>query len=77
MDISTATVKQFILKKPSGSVVTKTASFDTDGTDGVLKYETVADDLDEDGTWQLQVRLVMTGTWKSSITTFTVKENLA
>lgn len=38
VDISTYTTRQFIFTKPDGTEVTKTATFDTDGTNGVLRY---------------------------------------
>lgn len=60
VNISAATTKQIKFKKPSGTVVTKDGAFVTDGTDGKLRYTTVADDLDEDGKWYLQVYLVLT-----------------
>lgn len=62
VDISSATVtKQIKFKKPSGTVVTKNGVFVTDGTDGKLRYTSIADDLDEAGKWYLQVYLILTG----------------
>lgn len=76
-DISYAETKQFIFRKPSGTTLTKTAIFDTNGTDGVLKYTTVATDLDEVGIWKLQARVAATGNDKrSDVTTFKVVENM-
>jgi len=43
--ISTATVKRILITKPNNTVLTKTASFLTDGTDGKLTWTTIADDL--------------------------------
>jgi len=77
VDISSATVKQIKLYKPSGTVVTKTASFTTDGTDGKLEYTCTTSDLDEVGTWQSQVYLEMSGwTGHSDKQTFQVYDNL-
>lgn len=77
VDISGATTKQLIFKKPSGDKLTKSASFYTDGTDGILTYTTVSGDLDEIGTWKLQGYVVLaSGSWKSDIHTFTVHRNL-
>lgn len=77
VNISTATTRQFKFKKPSGIVVTKTAGFVTDGTDGQLRYVTAADDLDEAGSWDLQVYLVITGwTGHSDVGNFRVYPNL-
>ena len=41
VNVSTATTKQIILKKPSGTKLTKDASFFTDGSDGIITYTTV------------------------------------
>ena len=77
IDISTATVKQIIFKKPSGTSVTQTASFYTDGTDGQIVYASVDGDLDETGTWKLQGAITMSsGSWHSSIVSFSVSCNL-
>lgn len=78
VDISSATAKTITFKKPSsGTTVVKTASFFTDGTDGILKYVTLAADLDEVGTWRLQAYVSLsTGSWYSSINSFTVACNL-
>ena len=77
LDISSATVTELIFKKPSGTVVTQTAGFTTDGTDGKIQYITIAADIDEFGTWHLQARIVMpSGTWKSDVGHFVVASNL-
>ena len=77
VDISSATVKQIKLRAPSGTVLTKDASFTTDGTDGKLEYTCIVSDLDEVGTWQSQVYLEMSGwTGHSDIQRFQVYDNL-
>lgn len=77
LDVSTATTLQFILLSPSDVTKTKTAVFDTDGTDGKIKYTTINGDLDEPGTWKLQARIVMGGgDWKSDVTSFRVYANI-
>jgi hypothetical protein len=77
VDISTATTKQLIFTKPSGTKVTKSASFFTTGTDGILTYTTVSGDLDEIGTWQFQGYVVIgTNEFTSTIDTFKVERNL-
>jgi len=77
VNISAATTKEMIFKKSSGTVVTKTASFYTDGTDGKLVYATVDGDLDEVGTWKVQAFVTLTdGSWHSSIQSFAVACNL-
>jgi hypothetical protein len=77
LDVSGATTLQLIFKSPSGTSSTKTASLNTDGTDGKIKYTTVSGDLNETGTWRLQAYVVIgSGTWRSEVDTFKVYENL-
>jgi hypothetical protein len=77
VNISSATVKQIIFQKPTGEVLTKTAIFSTDGTDGKLRYITVANDLDLAGTWKIQAKVVLpSGTWSSNVDKFKVYSNL-
>lgn len=54
-DVSTATSVKFRFRKPSGTEVSKTGSLKTDGTDGKVRYISVANDFDEIGTWRYQV----------------------
>ena len=77
VDISSASTKQIIIKKPSGTVLTKNASFETDGTNGQINYTIIATDLDEVGTYQLQGKVIITdGTFRTDITKFKVHRNL-
>ena len=77
VDISSATTKQLIFKKPSGAKLTKAAAFNTDGTDGKIRYNVAADDLDEVGSYKLQGKVVISdGTFYTDITTFKVYRNL-
>lgn len=78
-DISSYTTKQFIFKKPvSGDLLTVTASFYTDGTDGKLYYDTVSGNLNEEGVWKLQVYIHdgVSNYRKSNVGTFRVFPNL-
>jgi hypothetical protein len=59
VDISTATVMEFDFKKKDGSTFTVDAEWDTDGTDGVMEYITVEDDIDQLGKWSVQPYLEM------------------
>jgi len=54
VDISAATTKNFLFRKPDASVLTKTATFVTDGTDGQLTYTTLSTDIDAIGIWTIQ-----------------------
>lgn len=77
LDISGATTKQIILLKPGGDKLTKTASFYTDGSDGIIQYTTVEGDIDEVGRWQIQGSIVTSGgEWKTDISNFKVLRNL-
>lgn len=77
VDLSSASVRQIIFRKPSGTKLTVTGALVTDGTDGKIEYITEAGDLDEVGEWKVQVYLVFpTGGWRSEIGTFRVNANL-
>ena len=78
-DISSFTsTLQIILKAPSSKIVTKTAAFKTDGTDGIVTATLADGDIDEDGEWKIQARLTKSGADIRTVpTTFTVNENLS
>lgn len=57
LDVSTATAKTLKIERPDGTVLSKTASFTTDGTDGQLEYSTISGDLDQPGEWRGQFYL--------------------
>lgn len=77
VDISTATTKKIVFKKPSGTKLTYDTAFVSDGTDGKIKYNVVAGDLDEVGTYKLQSYVVISdGTFYTDITSFKVYRNL-
>lgn len=77
VDLSSATTLQIIFRKTDGTTVTKTASFSTDGTDGKIRYQSVAGDFNVAGPWRVQARVVMGGKdLKSSVAEFSVLENL-
>jgi methionine-rich copper-binding protein CopC len=77
VNISSASTKEIIIQKPSGTKITATATFDSDGTDGKIYYVTVADDLDEAGSYKLQGKVIISdGTFYTDITSFKVHRNL-
>ncbi|MEE9593247.1 MAG: hypothetical protein V3W28_06685 [Thermoplasmata archaeon] len=77
IDVSSATTQEIILRKPDGTVVTKTSVFTTDGTDGKIEYVTIADDLDAVGSWQAQANIVLPSeAWRSAVASFRVRANL-
>ena len=77
VDISSATVKEMVFGKPDGTSLVVTASFKSDGEDGILEYATVDGDLDQDGLWYVQGYVEMP-TWEghSSAEKLTVHETL-
>jgi hypothetical protein len=85
VNISTATTKQLIFRKPNGIEVTKAAAFVDDGADGEIEYDpdddVALDDpgdfLDVAGPWKVQGRVVMAGrTYSSDVHRFEVHPNL-
>lgn len=77
VSLSSATTKQIILKKPDGTKLTKSATFSSDGADGIMYYDTVSGDLDVAGVWKLQGKVVITaGTFSTDIYSFKVHRNL-
>jgi hypothetical protein len=73
VDISTATVKQFRLRKPDKTFVSKTATFSAGGTDGRIQYTLVAGDIDQAGRWEIEAYVEMpSGKWYSQTNEFFV-----
>lgn len=62
VNISSASFKRIEIRKPSGTVVTLTGSFFTDGTDGKLYCVTTTDTLDEVGAYRAAMSLTI-GSW--------------
>ena len=78
VDISTASTKQLIFKKPGGTILTKSTSFVTDGTDGKMQYVSVDGDLSDDGVWKMKGKVIIGGnTFSTDITSFKVYRNLS
>ena len=76
-DISGASTKQIHFRKPSSSTLTKTASFETDGSNGQMYYTTVDGDIDEVGEWEAQVFLDWGASeFRSNVVRFHVYNNL-
>jgi hypothetical protein len=72
-----AEAKTIYLLKPDNTLIVCEAEFKTDGVDGIIRYVTVANDLDQLGKWKIQARVnLSSGTWSSDINTFKVHDNL-
>lgn len=61
IDVSVAATKQLRFTKPDGTVVTKTASFTTNGLDGQIQYTAEASFLNQSGFWNYEGYIVFTG----------------
>ena len=77
VNISGATDKRIIFKKPSGATVSQTADFLNTGTDGIIKYVSASGDLTPVGSWKIQAYVnTPSGEWHSTFKTFKVHRNL-
>ena len=62
VDISSYTTKEFFLVDPTGAAsAAKTAAFDSDGTDGKLKYTILTTEIDAAGNWNVFARIKKAG----------------
>lgn len=78
IDISTSNLKQIIFKKPNGTLLTKTADFLTDGTDGIIYCIISSGDLDIVGTWKVQAIISFGAyTFHSDFESFRVYRNIS
>lgn len=59
LDISSATTREIVFRRPSGVIVTKTAVVTNSGTDGKMEYVSEADFLNETGNWKLQGHVIV------------------
>jgi len=55
-NLSSLTTLEFNFEKKDKSKLTKTASFETDGTDGVVIYKALKDEITGLGVWLIQFR---------------------
>lgn len=81
INISSASTKQILLRKPGSAAVAYPGDFDTDGSDGLLKYVTTkvlgVYDLDRAGTWSIQGYVIVgTDEYHTAKSTFEVAGNL-
>lgn len=78
VDVSAATTKQILFRKPDGTVLTKTASFVNSGTDGMIKWVAVSGDLDLPGMYRIQAYVVIGATYfHTNIAQFKVHTNIS
>jgi hypothetical protein len=66
----------FRLKRPTaGTTFDRAATLTTDGSDGKAEYLTAAGELDEGGTWEVQLK-DGSGPWRADVIKFQVLGNL-
>jgi hypothetical protein len=78
VDISTATTLAIYIRKPDGTILSRTGTLETDGTDGKMYYITQAGDLDVAGSYKIQGRVIFQSgaSYYTSKATFRVECNL-
>jgi len=77
VNLSSATTKEILLQKPDKTVLTKTASFKTTGTDGIITYTLSSGDINQNGIWSIQAHVILpSGEWHSSVEAFEVLGNI-
>jgi len=78
VDLTGASITDFVFIKPGGTKITKNGTVDADPTLGIIRYTTVSGDLDEVGCWQIQILLAfgISSSWSSDIGGFKVHSNL-
>lgn len=52
--LETSLSKKIHFKKPDGAIITRDATFKTDGKDSIVSYTTESSDLDKIGKWHVQ-----------------------
>ena len=76
VDLTGASSIEVYFGKPTLPAVQKVGTV-IDAAAGIVQYITIADDLDELGTWKVQAKAIFPqGEWKSSITDFKVHKNI-
>ena len=77
VNLSASTALTIQIKKPNGTVLSKSASLDTDGTDGGMKYYTLSGDFDVAGAYYIQgIVNISGGTFHTDSQMFRVLNNL-
>lgn len=80
-DISTASVKKVKIRQPGGTVLERNGVFVTTGSDGLLRYTTVLDDVPATkfGWYKVQGYVELSDGFKghSTIVSFEAKKNLS
>lgn len=77
VNISSYTTREILFREPGGTLVTKTATFKTDGTNGQITYTSSAStDFETAGTWRIQGHIAKSGsTFRTEQSEFEVLKN--
>jgi hypothetical protein len=76
VNLSAFTV-ELLFKRPDKSTLTAAASFQTDGTDGKIEYVWLAGDVNSDGWWKVQARVIESAaSWRTFSGRFRVEAAL-
>ena len=59
--LQTVTTKDLCFIKPDKTIISKSATFTGDGSDGVIEYTTATTDLDAAGKWKVQAKIIDAG----------------
>jgi hypothetical protein len=77
VDISDAVLVLLIIRKPDSEIITRNASFTSNGEDGQVYYDIMDGDLDEAGFYKLQAKIsFQNGVFYTNVHTFQVHCNL-
>lgn len=78
VDLTDTTSRVFLFEKPDKTIWEQTATFETDGSEGGLKYLSTSGFLDLPGQWQLQPKVIFTdgSTFYGDIEQFEVQQHL-
>ena len=77
VDLSTATSILIYLYRPDGALISGSATFTTDGSDGKIEYITQTNDLSVQGMYKIQARYMIGGhSKKTNTSNFLVEPNL-
>lgn len=78
MNLSTYDALRILIGRPDGTTLEKTAVLTSSGTDGKMRYVSVADDFNTQGTYHLQGLIDLpSGLWHTEVVKQKVLANVA
>ena len=77
IDLSGASVREILFKKPDAATLVKQAALSGDGADGYIEYISIAGDLNVVGDWKIQAYVkTPEGEWSTDLEVFKVSTNI-